>query len=402
MKRISILLPALALAACTPATETAPPQSASPAEIHDRLLTLDTHLDTPVHFARRGWSMANRHDYATDPSQVDLPRMDEGGLDGGFFVIYTAQGELTPQGYAEARAAATRRQQDILDMAAENAGALELAYTADDAARIAAEGKAFAFQSIENSWPLGDDVGAMQGFYDRGVRMAGPVHSRDNQFADSATGEGRWGGLSPAGRQWVAEMNRLGILVDGSHSSDAAVDQLIELSATPIILSHSGPRAFNDHPRNIDDDRIRRIAASGGAICMNSVFLAPRNYPPERDALDLRLDAMNDLPVAEQRALVVALRAMDARIPVEASTLDMFMTSMLYLLEIAGPDHVCMGADWDGGGGVEGMRDIAGLPQVSERLLAEGYSEADLEKIWSGNVLRLMRNAERHAVSQRR
>ena len=324
--------------------------------------------------------------------------MQEGGLDGGFFVIYTPQGELTEAGYAEAKAAAERRQREILDMAARHSDAVALAYSADDAERIADEGKVFVFQSMENSWPLGPDASAMQTFYDRGVRMAGPVHSADNQFADSATGEGTWNGLSPAGREWVAEMNRLGILVDGSHSSDAAFDQLLELSATPIILSHSGPRALNDHPRNIDDARIQRLAAADGAICVNSVFLAPRNYPPERDALDERLDNMNDLSVEEQHALVRELRAMDARIPVEQSDFDMFMASLLHLIEVAGVDHVCFGADWDGGGGVEGMRDISALPQISARLIEAGYSEADLRKMWSGNVLRLIRAAEQHAT----
>ncbi|MFN2258957.1 MAG: dipeptidase [Parasphingopyxis sp.] len=391
----------MAICACTPATENAPPEAASPAAIHERLLTLDTHLDTPLHFSRRGWDIADRHDYANDISQVDLPRMEEGGLDGGFFVIYTAQGELTPEGYAGARAAATRRQQDILDMAAANPGAVELAYSADDAARIAGAGKVFAFQSIENSWPLGEDIGALEGFYERGVRMAGPVHSRDNQFADSTTGEGRWGGLSPLGRELVAEMNRLGIVVDGSHASDAAFDQMIELSATPLILSHSGPRAIFDHKRNIDDARIRRLAESGGAICVNSIFLAPFLESEELTAIEERMANYAELPVAEQQALVREYRAAQTRAPQQEADFDAFMASLLHLIEIAGVDHVCMGADWDGGGGVIGMRDIAALPQITERLLAEGYSEEDLQKLWSGNVLRLLRQAEAHAARSR-
>ena len=388
------------LLGCTPATETAAPETASAAEIHERLLTLDTHLDTPVHFGRNGWSMADAHDYATDASQVDLPRMEQGGLDGGFFVIYTPQGELTSAGYAEARAMATQRQREILEMAAANAERLELAYTADDALRIASEGKVFAFQSIENSWPLGEDIGALQSFYDNGVRMAGPVHSRDNQFADSTTGDGRWGGLSPAGRELVAEMNRLGIVVDGSHASDAAIDQLIELSATPIILSHSGPRWAMDHPRNLDDDGIRAVAASGGAICVNSVFLVPFLESEELTAIEERMDAeYRTASPTQQRALVRELRAAQGRAPQQEANFDAFMASLLHLLDVAGVDHVCMGADWDGGGGVIGMRDIAALPQVTERLLAEGYSEEDLQKIWSGNVLRLLRAAEDYAAN---
>ncbi len=396
------LAPALVLAACTSATETAPQAATTPAEIHERLLTLDTHLDTPLHFGRNGWSMMDRHDYATDISQVDYPRMVEGGLDGGFFVIYTGQGPLTAQGFADARAFAEGRQQEILDMVAANSESFALATSADDAERIASEGKRFVFQSIENSYPLGEDIGALQRFHARGVRMAGPVHSADNQFADSATGDGRWGGLSPAGVELVREMNRLGIVVDGSHASDAAFDDLLEVSATPIILSHSGPRGTaSDHPRNLDDARIRRLAESGGAICVNSVFLAERISTPERDALDERLEGLDDMTPVEQRAITVELRELDARAPVEASTFAMFMASLLHLIEIAGVDHVCIGADWDGGGGVEGMRDIAALPRVTERLIEAGYDEEDMEKIWGGNVLRLMRGAEGYAASAR-
>lgn len=373
--------------------------TSEPHSVHEQLLTLDTHLDTPVHFSRNGWSMADRHDYATDISQVDLPRMEEGGLDGGFFVIYTPHGELTADGYARARAAALTRQQDILSMAAANSDRIELAYTAADAERIINEGKRFAYQSIENSYPLGDDISLLQTFYDNGVRMAGPVHSADNQFADSATGDGRWGGLSPAGRELVAEMNRLGIVVDGSHASDEAFDDLVELSATPIILSHSGPRSLNSHMRNLGDDRIRRLAEAGGAICVNSVFLADRNSTEERDALDERLEGLNAMSPEDQRALTLELRELDARAPSEASTFEMFMTSLLHLIDVAGVDHVCFGADWDGGGGVEGMRDITGLPMITERLLAAGYTEEDLSKMWSGNVLRLLRAAEAHSAA---
>ena len=402
----SKLFMAAALAAictsCAPSAERSCIEPEASEVVHERLLTLDTHLDTPMHFTRLGWEMADRHDYATDTSQVDLPRMDEGGLDGGFFVIYTPQGELTPEGYAEALAAAERRQEEILEMASENPGAVELAYSAADAARIAAEGKVFAYQSIENSYPLGEDISRLERFHERGVRMAGPVHSRDNQFADSTTGDGRWGGLSPLGRELVAEMNRLGIVVDGSHASDAAFDQLVELSETPIILSHSGPRWAFDHPRNLGDDRIRRLAESGGAICVNSVFLAPFLESEELTAIEERMENYDELPVAEQRALVGELRAAQLRAPQQEADFDDFMASLLHLIEVAGVDHVCFGADWDGGGGVIGMRDVAALPQITERLLAQGYSEEDLEKMWSGNVLRLLRRAEAHAASRSR
>lgn len=393
------LLIALALAACAGSGEQgAAPETASAAAIHARLLTLDTHLDTPTHFARPGWNLADRHELATDVAQVDLPRMAEGGLDGGFFVIYTPQGELTEQGYAEALAFARRRQREILTEITDNRAAIELITTAEGAIRADAAGRRFAFQSIENSYPLGEDITLLREFHTNGVRMAGPVHSRTNQFADSTTGEPRWGGLSPLGYELIAEMNRLGIVVDGSHSSDATFDDLIGASATPIILSHSGPKWAFDHPRNIDDARIRRLAQSGGVIAVNSIFLAPLVDTPERDAIDARLDRLAGMTPEEQAATVRDLRELDQRQTYTASTFEQFMASLLHLIEVAGVDHVAFGADWDGGGGVEGMRDITALPRITERLLAAGYSEADIEKMWSGNVLRLLRQAEAHAA----
>lgn len=385
---------AVPLAAQETASETPKPDA-----VHERLLTLDTHLDTPLHMMRPGWSIAERHDFATDNSQVDVPRMIEGGLDGGFFVIWTPQGELTEQGYEVAAAMAEARQQTILDMLAANPEAIERADRADDAARIAATGRRFAFQSIENSYPLGEDIGTLQRFYDNGVRMAGPVHSSTNQFADSATGEERWGGLSPLGRELVAEMNRLGIVVDGSHASDATFDQMIELSATPIILSHSGPKAAHDHPRNLDDARIRRLAESGGVISVNSIYLAPRSDSPEWQAMGARFMEMFSESAETQAAFVQDLRALEAVTPQEDTDFEMYMASLMHLIAVAGVDHVGFGADWDGGGGVENMRDITALPIVTARLLAAGHDEEDLNKMWSGNVLRLLRAAEAHAAS---
>ncbi|RED17450.1 dipeptidase [Parasphingopyxis lamellibrachiae] len=370
-----------------------------PAAVHNRLLTLDTHLDTPLHMMRPGWDIAERHDYITDNSQVDVPRMIEGGLDGGFFVIWTPQGELTEQGYAGAAAMAEARQQSILAMIAANPETVERADRADDAARIAATGRRFVYQSIENSYPLGEDIGALQRFYDNGVRMVGPVHSSTNQFADSATGEERWGGLSPLGRELVAEMNRLGIIVDGSHASDAAFDQMLELSATPIILSHSGPKTAFDHPRNLDDARIARLAETGGVISVNSIYLAPRGSSPEWEAIGARFMEMFAEDPEVQAAYVRDLRALEAVTPREDSDFEMYMASLLHLIAVAGVDHVGFGADWDGGGGVEGMRDITALPRVTARLLAAGHSEEDLAKMWSGNVLRLLRTAETHSAA---
>jgi membrane dipeptidase len=382
----------------------ASPLSAQPAvspgdrQVHEEMLVIDTHLDIAMRFDSGEWDFAERHWFEWDGSQVDLPRMIEGGLDGGFFVIYTAQGELTPAAYADARTAALVRAAAIRRVIGENRDRMGLALTADDAERLHREGKRIAFISIENSWPLGEDLSLLQTFHRLGVRMAGPVHSRNNQLADSTTDTPRWNGLSPLGRQWVAEMNRLGMLIDGSHSSDAVFDQLIELSRVPIVLSHSGPRAIYDHRRNLDDARMRRLARAGGVMFMNTIFLAPDDRSPERSAIGDRQENWHALNPAERRRLLADKAALDAQRPFTTATFDMFMRSMLHAIAVMGVDHVGLGADWDGGGGVQGMEDIRFLPRISERLRLEGFSDRDIAKIMGGNLLRVMRQAQAFAA----
>ena len=387
------LLPLLALASCVPAPLAGPARVAAPTDLHGRLLTLDTHLDTPLHFARAGWSFADRHDPSNDISQVDLPRMADGALDGGFFVVYTAQGSLTPAGFAAARDFAFRRSDEIDATIARHGASIAAVRSVAEARRATAAGKLLAFKSIENSYPLGEDLGLLAEFHRRGVRMAGPVHSANNQFADSATDKPRWNGLSPLGERWVAEMNRLGMVIDASHSSDAAFDRMLALSKTPMILSHSGSRTMFDHPRNLDDDRIRKLAATGGAICLTSVFLSPMQLGPARAALFAKFEEIGSLSPAEQADLSARWRAMDATERLWTADFERFLAAVLHVIKVAGVDHVCFGADWDGGGGLAGLEDISALPKVTARLKAAGYSEADLAKMWSGNVLRLLDRA---------
>jgi len=387
-------LAALALLLAIPASARQPEVTAADRAAHERMIVIDTHLDTPERFEVPGWDFAERHRYEWDNSQVDLPRMDAGGLDGGFFVIYTEQGALTPEGYAQARDSALMRAMAIQRVVAANAGRIALATTPDEAERLARSGRHFAFQSIENSWPLGEDLSLLTTFYRLGVRMAGPVHSRTNQFADSATGEARWHGLSPLGRRWVAEMNRLGMIIDASHSSDETFDQLLTLSRAPIILSHSGPRAIFEHRRNLDDARMRRLAEAGGLMMLNSIFMVAHDSSDERDALHERQKNWGNLNPAQRRQLLADLAALNARRPYTTADFDLYMRSMLHAIRVMGVDHVGLGADWDGGGGVIGMEDVAALPRISARLRREGFSEADIAKVMGGNLLRVMRRVQ--------
>lgn len=387
-------LPALAVLLAIPASAQRPEVGARDRAAHARMIVLDTHLDIPARFDDGRWDFARRHLYEEDRSQVDLPRMAAGGLDGGFFVIFTRQGELDPAGYAGARDAALVRAAAIHRVIGENRGAMGLALTAADAERLHRAGKRIAFISMENSWPLGEDLTLLASFHRLGVRMAGPVHSRTNQLADSATGEARWRGLSPLGRQWVAEMNRLGMVIDVSHSSDAAFDQMVEASRVPIVASHSGPKAIFSHPRNLDDARMRRLARAGGVLFMNSIYLVQHDNSPERDTINDRHERWAELSPAERRRLIADTAALDARRPYTIADFDLFMRALLHAVAVMGADHVGLGADWDGGGGVVGMEDITALPRITARLRRDGMSEADIAKIMGGNLLRVLRQVQ--------
>ena len=302
LRQIAGALGVIGLVSCT----TMPPPGGE--SLHASLLTLDTRLDTPVHFSRASWSFGDRHEYASDLAQLDIPRMADGNLDGGFFVIFTAQGPLTAQGYAAARDFALHRSNEIDATITRFSDRIGLARTSYDARRLNRAGKLIVFKSIENSYPLGEDLSSLGEFYRLGVRLAGPVHSSSNQFADSATDTPRWNGLSPLGVRWVAEMNRLGMVIDASHASDATFDQLLSLSKTPLLLSHSGSRAVFDHPRNIDDARIRKLAAAGGAICFTTIYLSDLNMTPERSELFGKHDQIGRMSPAEQTDLTVRTR----------------------------------------------------------------------------------------------
>lgn len=387
------LLSAAYIASCSPATR---PQSAaqpSARQVHERLLVLDTHLDTALILQRRGWDIAARHAFEEDQSQVDLPRMADGGLDGGWWVIWTRQGPLTQAGYAEALATARGRHDALRRMLDAHGDRIALATRSGDAEFTVRAGKRIAYLSIENSYPLGTDIANARRWYDAGVRMLGLVHSKNNQFADSGTDTPVHGGLSPLGRRLIGEANRLGMMVDMSHSSDAALSQAIALSKAPIILSHAGPDAIFEHGRNIPDALMRRLAASGGVMHMNTLYLEPLPSTPRADALTEGLEGKTP---AEQAAIWAEVRKLAAAEPPRGrATFDQFMAALLHALKVMGPDHVGIGADWDGGGGVAGLMDVAAIPKITERLLAAGYSEEDCAKIWGGNALRVLRAAER-------
>jgi membrane dipeptidase len=390
------LIAVLLATAATPAFA----QTAAERALHESLIVLDTHFDTPANFGRAGWNMMDRHDVRVDGSQVDYPRMVEGGVDGGFFAIYTPQGARTPEGDLKSRDAALVRGLEIHEMVAANPKQFEIALTPDQALDIARRHKRFVFISMENGSPFGHDLSLMQTFYDFGVRVMGPVHFLDNQLGDSATDKKEWGGLSPLGKEFVVRANRMGILLDASHSSDGVLDDMLTLSKAPIILSHSGVRAIYNHPRNVDDAHLKALAAHGGVIQINafSSYMIDQPHIPERDAamgaLMQKMMAPGKRTEAQTVALFAARAEIDKKWPVKRANFDDYMKHMLHAIQVAGIDHVGVSGDFDGGGGLEGLDDVTAYPKITAALLKAGYSKDDIAKVWGGNALRVMREAQ--------
>tara|TARA_R110002072_G_scaffold1780_11_gene14879 strand:+ start:13070 stop:14344 length:1275 start_codon:yes stop_codon:yes gene_type:complete len=379
----------------------------TPREIHESLLVMDSHLDTPALLIQPDFDIMARHDPLQDGSQVDFPRMQEGGLDGGFWVIFSRQGPLTAKDFHKSRDTAMLRALAIHKMTAAHPDVFEIATRSDDGPRIHAAGKRVVYLSIENSYPLGEDISLLKTFYDLGVRMVGPVHFANNQFGDSSTDtKGQeWQGLSPLGEKLVVEANRLGMILDGSHAHDDLVRQMIEQSKTPIVLSHSGAKSIFDHPRNVPDDILLKLAETGGVIQMNafSSYLTKLPDNPERTKafkeLRAEVSAAGNPTEAQASAFRAKQREINATYPPALASFEEYMDHFLYVLKLIGPEHVGVSGDFDGGGGVEDLYDIAAFPHLSARLLKEGYSKADLEKIWGGNLLRLLSKAEAYAAT---
>ena len=373
-----------------------------PAALHERRFTLDTHGDTPTtSLMRDGWEFGAGHTFAGDGTQCDLPRMVAGGIDAMVWAVYSTQAARVAAGYDQATERALRvlaRTRAVVDRNADRCG---LALTAADGPRLKAGGRRAIYLSIENSYSLGRDLGNVRKFYDLGVRMLGLTHMLNNDLADSSTDPRgpEWGGLSPWGREVVAECNRLGIALDTSHASDAALDELLRLSRAPVILSHSGCRAVCDHPRNLDDDRLRALAAQGGVIQLNALPIAV--VPTREDGRTAALSAMllqlgeSVLTPAVLARAEEAWHRIEQAYPNPRATLDDYVQHLEHAVRVAGIDHVGIGCDFDGGGGVAGLNDVSEYPNLTAALLARGFTPADLEKIWGGNTLRLLARAQR-------
>lgn len=370
---------------------------------HFDFFTLDSHVDTPLMLSLPGFDINKKYNFQKFESSIDHERLKSGGLDSAFWVIYSPQGPLDSKGYAISLKNAKRRVSQLMQMISANANKFVLATSSGQLESLKNEKKHVVLMSIENAYPLGDDIDNLDYFYEAGVRMLGIVHFSNNQFADSSTdveGE-KWGGLSPSGVALVKKANSLGMIIDASHASDKATEQMIEISETPIILSHSGLKSVFDHPRNIDDTLLKKLAQSGGAIQMNAYpsYLRQIDYPAERvSALSEHYKAMygrenNDQPMPFQE-FSAGVKKIKRLYPVRESTFQDFVKHLQRALKIVGPLHVGIGADWDGGGGVSGMEDVSSIPKITTELIKLGFSDKEIQSIWSGNVVRIFKEVE--------
>jgi membrane dipeptidase len=363
--------------------------------IHERVLTIDTHIDfEPAHFTA-ACNYTRRL-----VTQANLPKMRDGGLDAAFFVVQVPQGPLTPAGYAEAYRQALAKFDAVHRLTEQIASnEIQLALTSADVSRIAQAGRKVAVIGIENGYPIGTDLSRVREFYQRGARYMGLAHTGHNQLADSHSGETTKDapnqGLSRFGREVVAEMNRVGMMVDLSHLSRTAAMQAIALSRAPVIASHSAMRALVDHNRNLDEEQLLALKKGGGVVQVVAYagYLkagSRSGRAPIRNAVAAGTLAPCPIEPPSTQPLSVEGR------PGVKDLVD----HIDYAVKLIGIDHVGISSDFDGGGGIEGWDSAADTVNVTIELVRRGYSEDDIARLWGRNLLRVWAEVEKLATAR--
>ena len=360
--------------------------------IHERVLTIDTHIDfdvaqftTECNYTRRLVTQAN------------LPKMREGGLDAAFLVVQVPQGPLTPAGYSDAYRLAVAKFDAVRRLTEQIAPKeIALARTSGDVERLAESGRTAAVIGIENGYPIGTDVARVREFYERGARYMSLAHTGHNQLSDSHSGEAIKTapnhGISALGREVLAEMNRVGMMVDLSHLSRASAMQALALSKAPVIASHSSVRALVDHNRNLDDEQLLALKRNGGVVQIVAYagYLkagARSGRRPIRETVDPRAGC----PVEPPGTKPLSVKGRPG--------VKELVDHIDYAVTLIGIDHVGISSDFDGGGGIEGWDSAAQTSNVTLELVRRGYREEDIAKLWGANLLRVWRETEQ--VAQR-
>jgi membrane dipeptidase len=369
-------------------------------QLHDRAIVVDTHDDTTQRLVfDKAFDIAARN----PTGNIDIPRMKEGGLDALFFSIWVPSDVTGP--------AAVKRALDQIDAVREAArlhpGELVLATTAADVRRAAAERKIAALMGMEGGHMIDDDMRLLRDYAALGVRYMTLTHFKNNNWADSSTDKPAHNGLTAFGKDVVREMNRLGMMVDISHVADKTFYDALAITVAPVIASHSSCRAIANHPRNMTDDMLRALAKNGGVVMINyhAGFLSEefRVASEKRSGTVVAaMAAMSKKCGGNEACTTLESDRVDHEAMVKGELpkvmWDKIVEHIDHAVKVAGADHVGLGSDFDGATMPLGMEDATKLPQISEALLARGYSEQDVEKILGGNILRVMEQVERAAA----
>ena len=357
--------------------------------IHDRVLTVDTHADTPLRMIEPGFDMSVRHDPKETGSKVDYPRMKEGGLDAIFFATFVAQDIRDDDGNTRAKALCLQMIDSVVASTTRNADVVGLAIEPEDAYELEKAGKRAIFIGIENGYPIGRDISNVELYFNKGIRYITLVHSSNNDLADSATDPDgpEHGGISEFGAEVVKEMNRLGIMVDISHGNDSVFYDAIALSKAPIIASHSNARSVTDHRRNMTDEMLKLMAENGGVVQLTMLSSYLRDTPEnvERDsayaAVRATMKPPEEMTPEERTAMRQAFREINAKYPNPPANVSHVADHIDHIVKVAGIDHVGIGCDFDGGGGIDGIFDASEVMNITIELVKRGYTEQEIEKM---------------------
>ncbi|HNR42176.1 MAG TPA: dipeptidase [Bacteroidales bacterium] len=370
--------------------------SSKAVRIHRKILSIDTHCDTPMEMMRTGYDLGLRNEKGC----VDFPRMREGSLDGEFFAVFIPQGHRNDSMSNVVHLNALEIFKRIHENVEKNSDMAGLAVTADDAFRLKKKGRLSAFIGLENGYPIGNDISRISQYYDLGARYITLCHTRNNDICDSSTDPAgpEHNGLSDLGKQVVREMNRQGMMVDVSHISDKAFYDVLQISTAPVIASHSCCRALCESPRNLTDDMLLALKANGGVvqICLLSGYVkTPAPNPEFEEKLkELRNTFGEYEKLSDEKKELMFNEYVKIKEKYEKlATVRDVVDHIDHVVQVAGIDFVGIGTDFDGGGSVEGCKSAAEMRNITIELLRRGYSKADISKIWGGNIMRVLRAA---------
>ncbi|MBU1012311.1 MAG: dipeptidase [Bacteroidetes bacterium] len=372
------------------------------AYIHNKVFTVDSHTDTPMSFSSESFDFS-KDNSANRRSSVDIPRMEKGGLDGVFLAAFIGQGPRNPEAHLKAKERVDKIIKSIHTEAEKNKDKAGIALNSKQAYKLEKEGKRALFIGIENGYPLGNDIALVKIYHDMGARYITLVHTKNNDICDSSGDTTEYHGLSAFGEEVVKEMNRTGVMIDISHASDESFYDVIALTKAPIIASHSCARALCENDRNMTDDMLKKLAENGGVIqmCILSAYIKTPEPQPARDsarsAMREKFKNYEDLDEAQKAERRKEWYAIDSIYPEKLAYVSDVVDHIDHVVAIAGIDHVGIGTDFDGGGGITDCIDVSQMGNITLELVKRGYTENDIRKIWGANLMRVLEKVERLA-----